>query len=394
MSCRVCFFIVLAVVASMAFPFLSGAENVQKIALVIGNGAYQSAPLDNPSNDARDMADTLKKLGFEVIHVENASQRTMISAIRNFSKKLTKGGVGLFYFAGHGMQVNGHNYLIPVDAVIEAQSEIEFEAVDAGRILAGMEDAGNDTNIIILDSCRDNPFSRSFRSFTRGLAKMDAPKGSFIAYATAPGDMAADGTGRNGIFTGSLLRHMTAPGLKIEEVLKRTRVEVARQTGDKQIPWQSSSLMGDFYFAPASGAQPAAATNPVALINPAVSREKIVREDRHYVEYETGVVRDMRNDLEWYAGPKKMDWRQAQAWAQNLNAAGGGWRMPSRKELRTLYEEGVGNWNMTPLLETINWVWSREKKGSSEAWGVNFFGGNEIYNSLSYPTRVFAVRSR
>jgi len=207
-----------------------------------------TARLLNPVNDAKDMAYTLKKLGFKVTLKTNANQRTMERAIRDFGKQLRKGGVGLFYFAGHGIQVKGSNYLIPIGAVLESEGDAKYEAVDAGLVLAKMEDAGNGFNIVILDACRNNPFSRSFRSAETGLAKMDAPSGSILAYATAPGSIAADGTGRNGLYTAKLLKHMVTPNLKIEEVFKRVRIDVASDSGNKQTPWESSSLMGDFYF--------------------------------------------------------------------------------------------------------------------------------------------------
>jgi formylglycine-generating enzyme required for sulfatase activity len=221
----------------------------KRLALVIGNGAYKSAPLKNPPHDAADMTERLKKLGFQVIHKENADQRIMKKAIREFGRTLRKnGGIGLFYFAGHGIQVDGRNYLIPVNAMIETESDIEFESVDAGRVLGQMEEAGNPLNIVLLDACRDNPFERSFRTNSKGLARMDAPRGSLIAYATAPGATAADGEGRNGVYTKHLLSHMATPGIKVEDVLKRVRVDVIKETGNKQIPWESSSMTGDFYF--------------------------------------------------------------------------------------------------------------------------------------------------
>mgnify|MGYP001819987242 CR=1 FL=1 len=219
-----------------------------RYALVIGNSAYQTVPLKNPVNDAEDMTATLKKMGFTVILKQNADQRTMEDTIRYFGKQLRGGGVGLFYFAGHGMLVDGRNYLIPIDAKIESESDVKYEAVDAGRVLGKMEDAENQINIVILDACRNNPFSRSFRTRERGLARMDAPKGSLIAYATAPGEIAADGPDRNGIFTKYLIKHIVVPNLPIELVLKQARIDVARATGGRQIPWESSSLMGNFYF--------------------------------------------------------------------------------------------------------------------------------------------------
>ena len=227
----------------------------KRLALVIGNSAYQTVPLKNPVNDAEDISAALKAMGFTVILRKNADQRTMEDTILFFGKRLREGGVGLFYFAGHGMQVDGRNYLIPIDAKIESESDVKYEAVDAGRVLGKMEDAENQVNIVILDACRNNPFSRNFRTSERGLARMDAPAGSIIAYATAPGEVAADGPERNGVFTKYLMKHMIEPHLPIERVLKRVRIDVARQTNGRQIPWESSSLMGDFYFNPTKAAE-------------------------------------------------------------------------------------------------------------------------------------------
>jgi hypothetical protein len=248
---------ITALIPSLLFlftPIILYAENrglkpdVKRLALVIGNSAYQTAPLKNPLNDAEDMTATLTKMGFTVTIKKNADLRTMEDAIRSFGKQLGGGGVGLFYFAGHGMQVEGRNYLIPVDAKIESETDVKYEAVDAGRVLGKMEDAENQINIVILDACRNNPFSRNFRTSERGLARMDAPKGSLIAYATAPGEVAADGPERNGIFTKYLMKHMIKPNLPVELVLKQARIDVANETNGRQIPWESSSLMGDFYF--------------------------------------------------------------------------------------------------------------------------------------------------
>ncbi|MEE8383301.1 MAG: SUMF1/EgtB/PvdO family nonheme iron enzyme [Thermodesulfobacteriota bacterium] len=178
----------------------------------------------------------------------DANQRNMKQAIRRFGKQLRKGGVGLFYFAGHGIQVKGSNYLIPIGAEIETEPDVEYEAVDAGRVLAQMEDAGNSLNVIILDACRDNPFGRSFRTGNRGLAKMDAPTGSILSYATAPGSVASDGPGRNGLYTSALLKHMSTPGLEIGKLFRQVRIDVLSSSGEKQVPWEASSLTGDFYF--------------------------------------------------------------------------------------------------------------------------------------------------
>ena len=275
---RTFWIILLMTLIALAFPGTTISKEIPRTALVIGNASYNSSPLRNPVNDASNMAEALRNLGFTVIHKQNAKQRDMEKAIRSFGKRLRKhGGVGLFYYAGHGMQVNGRNYLIPVDAEIETESDVKFEAVDAGRVLGKMEDADNDLNIVILDACRDNPFARSFRSGNKGLAKMDAPTGSIVAYATAPGSVAADGVNRNGLYTSMLLKHMTAPGLRIQEFFKRVRIDVMNESGTRQVPWESSSLTGDFYFNPARG---------IAVLQRPALKEKRVVVDRKRVRTE------------------------------------------------------------------------------------------------------------
>ncbi len=249
-----CLLLIAQLLAGAAAPeydrdLTAGQLPIQRrVALVIGNGAYQFSPLKNPVNDADDIADTLSRLGFKTILRKNAKRRDIVRAINKFGRELKTADVGLFYYAGHGMQVNGRNYLIPIGANLETESDVEFEAVDAGRILGKMDDAETKINIVILDACRNNPFAGRFRTASRGLAGMDAPEGSFIAFATAPGSVAADGEGRNGIFTKHLLLNMIIPGLKIEEMMKNTRNGVLAETEQKQIPWDSSCLTGDFYF--------------------------------------------------------------------------------------------------------------------------------------------------
>jgi Caspase domain len=231
------------------------SRSEKRVALVIGNSAYPTAPLKNPINDAQDMAQALRGLGFDVIYRENLNQSDMKRAIREFGAKIRTGGVGLFYYAGHGVAVKGINYLVPVDAQVESEEEVEYECVDAGFVLAQMDSAGNRLNIVILDACRNNPFARSFRATSRGLAQMDAPSGTLIAYATAPGSVASDGNGRNGLYTQELLKYIRMPNLGIEEVFKRVRISVRTLTQLKQTPWESSSLTGDFYFTGPSAAK-------------------------------------------------------------------------------------------------------------------------------------------
>ena len=223
-----------------------------RFALVIGNGAYQAtSPLNNPPNDANLMAETLADKGFEVTKLIDASQREMRKAMLEFGRALRSGDAeaGLFYYAGHGVQVKGENYLIPVNAQIEAEDEIELEGINVNDFLRVMDTSASDINIVILDACRNNPFARSFRSAARGLATVDAPKGTLIAYSTAPGDVALDGEGQNSPYTTELARSISQLGNQpIESVFKTTRKRVLERTGDKQLPWETSSVVGDFYF--------------------------------------------------------------------------------------------------------------------------------------------------
>lgn len=224
--------------------------NEPRFALVIGNSAYKSiSPLTSPTYDANDMALTLTNLGFQVVRLENQTQRAMKSAIRALGAQLNKGGVGLFFFAGHGVQLNGVNYLLPVDADITKEHEIEDQGVSMNLVMGELESARNRMNIIILDACRDNPYSTHFRSATRGLAVIkNAPTETFIAFSTQPGEKAREDD-RNGIYTQELLKHIRTPGLGIEDVFKRVRAGVLQKTQGQQQPWESSSITGAFYFA-------------------------------------------------------------------------------------------------------------------------------------------------
>lgn len=264
----------------------------QRVALVIGNDAYEMAPLRNPVNDARAMGRVLSQLGFQVTQRVNLGQKEMKQEILSFGKKLQNGGVGLFYYAGHGMQVNGRNYLIPVGARIEHEKQVEFESVDMGALLAEMDNARNRMNIVILDACRDNPFARSFRSTVQGLASVNAPSGTLIAYATAPGSVANDGPAAHGIYTGELVKVIQRPGLRIEDVFKLVRSAVREATQGKQVPWESSSLEGDFYFRKPSGeaaSPPVAEKPPAAPVAPVARSEQQPRALKTWREPVTGI---------------------------------------------------------------------------------------------------------
>ncbi|MGA2564358.1 MAG: caspase family protein [Steroidobacteraceae bacterium] len=236
-----------------------------RVALVIGNSAYPSGPLRNPANDADLMAETLKKVGFYVIERRNADQLSMKRAIQEFGKRLEDAGpqaVGLFYYAGHGVQLSGRNYLIPTTANIEREGDLEIEAVSADWVIEQMRYARNAMNIVILDACRNNPYMRGMRSADRGLAVMDvqAVTGILIAYSTAPGTVAQDGDGRNSPYTIALTKAMLELHEPLMDLFQDVRVAVMGATEHKQVPWEDSSLTGRFYFttAPENPAPPLA----------------------------------------------------------------------------------------------------------------------------------------
>jgi len=245
-----------AMAALLQLAVLNRAAAEPRVALVIGNADYGGdlGRLANPANDAALMTESLTQAGFDVIAVTDADQKAMKRAIGAFGEKLTAAGAdvtALFYYSGHGLQVAGENYLIPVHAEIKREADVDLEAISADTVLKQMQFADARVNIIILDACRNNPLPRSFRSAQMGLARIEAPRGSFVAYSTAPGDVATDGKGANSPYTAALAKAVTTPGLSIEEAFRDVRGSVLTETGNAQTPWESSSLTAPFYFMPA-----------------------------------------------------------------------------------------------------------------------------------------------
>jgi hypothetical protein len=231
------------------------AQADQRVALVIGNGHYVHAnALPNPPNDARAIAASLSPLGFEVLQGIDLDHEHMERILRDFMLKANKAQIALLFYAGHGIQVDGTNYLVPIDAQIETRGDLNFNAIDLDKILASLDDPER-ANVIILDACRDNPFTRSFAARTRGAsvaaglaAYTSLGTGSLIAFSTAPGKVAQDGNSANSPFTASLLKHIATPGIEIRQMLTRVRSDVALATNDGQVPWDNSSLRGDVYL--------------------------------------------------------------------------------------------------------------------------------------------------
>lgn len=427
-------------------PFTLTASEL-RTALVIGNGAYSSGPLKNPVNDATDMAAALKKAGFTVSFKKNAKLQEMEEAIEGFGNSLKRGGVGLFYFAGHGVQVNGVNYLLPIGAKINKESDVKYQAVDANRILDEMASANNGLNIVLLDACRDNPFAKSFRSASRGLAIVSsAPTGTFISYSTGPGQVARDGEGRNSPYTGALLHYMREPGIPISDMFMKVRQKLRRETG--QVPWELSSLEGKFFFVSGKSGLSDGTTvlerktaaddelkaervkleaertklqkekelleqrkvleeerqkletekKQMAVIKqPSLAESKETKETDRFVAYDNGTVLDTKTNLMWAAKGNKssLDWESAKAYCDNYR--GGGytdWRMPTQSELAGLYEpERAIRWKVTPLIDVPDECWANETRSIEAAFFAFINGGRGWYHQNLFKIGALPVRS-
>jgi uncharacterized protein (TIGR02145 family) len=252
MKSKVILILVLIVISRMDIISQTAEDLLtpKKIALVIGNGNYTSSILANPENDARAIADILQKLGFTVLAETNLDQKQMKMVIDDFSLKLENAEVALFFYAGHGTQSGGYNYLIPVDANLQSEAQIEYDCVPADRVMALMNESAAQVKIMILDACRNNPFENRWARAAagKGLASMKAPKNTFIAYSTAPGSTASDGSGSNSVYTSALLESLLIPDLTIDQMFQNVGRLVSQKSGGQQIPWKSSSLIIDFYF--------------------------------------------------------------------------------------------------------------------------------------------------
>jgi carboxyl-terminal processing protease len=299
MIARLCALLcVLTIFAAIDQP---ASAREPRVALVIGNSEYGPAigKLKNPANDAKLMAETLKGLGFSVDLVLDADQKAMKRAVKSFGAKLREAGseaTGLFYYAGHGVQVDGTNFLLPVGAEIEAEADVEIESIAADDVMTQMQSAGNAVNLVFLDACRNNPLARTSRSATRGLARLDAPRGSFVGYSTAPGDVAADGDGANSPYALALVQELKTPGISIEEAHRNVRAKVLAESGNKQTPWDSSSLTGPVVLA-AKIAAPA--PQPVAQPAPEPQVQQQASVDKEALFWDS--IKDSKDPDEFHA---------------------------------------------------------------------------------------------
>jgi uncharacterized caspase-like protein len=244
-----------------ALSAASGNNAGSRIALVIGNGSYRAAPLKNPPGDANAVAAALRGLGYDVTLRQNTRLAELIEALREFSVQAPKASVRMLFYAGHGVQVKGRNYLVPIDADPKSEDDVQRQSADVGEFIERLSAIRTGTNIVVLDACRVNPFAGGvivgpdgrrlkFRGATpSGLATLDAPVGTLVAFSTAPNGVAMDGaSGGHSVYTRHLLANMPTPGLQIEQLFKRVRIAVSEDTGRVQVPWESSSLTANFCF--------------------------------------------------------------------------------------------------------------------------------------------------
>jgi len=262
----------LAVAFAAAIGLACAAHAERRVALIVGNSDYEHiAKLKNPKNDAEDLTAKLKTLGFEVFGGTDLDRRNLVSALIQFGRAAETADVAMFYYAGHGIQVNEQNYLVPTDAMVEFEAEIDISLVSLTGVMRQLE-RGSKTNLIFLDACRDNPFADKLKSSTRaavplgkGLTRVQSNSGTFIAFATQPDAVASDGSGRNSPFSAALLKHIDKKGQSISDLMIEVRKDVLAATNDAQRPWDSSSLIGQFAFVPGDAAPAAtAAQSPPA----------------------------------------------------------------------------------------------------------------------------------
>ena len=299
----------------------------RRVALVIGNADYPRAPLVNPVNDAADLSAALRRLGFEVIERRNRNSEELKRDLIEFQDKLGPGAVGLFYFAGHGMQAGrgGRNYLLPVGVDYRRERDVELFGLDASSVLARMEESGAALSLVILDACRDSPLPPEGRTTaSRGLGRMDAPSGSLVAFATAPGSTADENrAGRNGLYTQYLLRAIETPGLRLEDVFQQVRRDVERASNRRQSPEEISKLTSPFFFRPVVGSAPATTiaslTPPPTAVAAGVSLADLEREQQARQQW-AGWQQRMQADFDRIAAFQGAADLRAQAWQRFTGA--------------------------------------------------------------------------
>lgn len=336
--------LMLVLVTAAASPVM--AESEKRVALVIGNGAYTAAnPLPNPNHDAGDMASALKQLGFEVVLGLDLDKAAFDAKVRAFARALDGATTGLLFYAGHGLQVAGQNYLVPIDAKLESERDLDFEAVRLDFILKQMELGREDkTNIVFLDACRDNPLARNLArsmgtrsaSIGKGLAQVQTGVGTFISYSTQPGNVAADGKGRNSPFTAALAKHVLAEGRNLTAIMIDVRKDVIAATDGQQVPWDHSALTADFYFAAVGpGVRPGAVPNTVLEERVLKLEDELKQKAASANVASTAVLTQLKQRLRQLDDDNRRDQQQI----FDVMRAGSGEQDPQKK-MRTTQEIG------------------------------------------------------
>jgi hypothetical protein len=406
----------------------------RKIALVIGNSDYaQSGSLKNPVNDANLIAQTLEDLDFTVIKKLNATKFDMEGAIYEFSRKLSEFNVALFYYAGHGIQVEGTNYLLPIDAKLNDKVAAEFEAIDVGKVVSQFERFPDNINIVILDACRNNPFKSFSRGGESGFRAIPAPSGTIIGFATGEGATASDGTGGNGLYTSALVEEMKKPQ-RIEDVFINTRIKVRDRSNSQQSPQEWSQLTGKFYFnqdgltesqntnsnttIAKSNEPKVAPTLDRGLIRSGGQRAKVHLADLlefgygmdevlesgvpsrylNGISFQGGIIVniDEENKIGLIAAPydqargDKISYEEAEELCEFLEIDGfDDWKMPSKGQLelmhKNLKENDYGNF-------ALDSYWSSSKNGYHNVWGLSFSSGSKFDFDKTGEHYVRAVR--
>lgn len=408
-----------------------GQTNERRLALVIGNADYQfSGKLKNTVNDANLMATTLHDLGFDVIKKTNANKSEMEQAILDFSRELGKYNVALFFYAGHGIQLDGSNYLLPVDAKLDDRLAAQFEAVDVGKLVSQFERHPNNVNIVILDACRNNPFKTWSRGAESGFKAMPAPSGTIIAFATSEGATASDGSNENGLYTSHLVKQMKIPQ-RIEDVFIQTRVDVLTNSKNLQSPQEWSQLTGKFFFSADNNNSSTVAVQPSQKVNTSPQQESLSRGGKsefetkniiaellksghsvidvlnsrvplrylYGIEYQGGIIAeiDEKNNIGVIvsafdlARGGKTSWTEAKELCESFaNDGFDDWALPAKGTLEQIYS----NLAKAKYGDFASGVyWSASESGYSSAWGKSFSsGGNYDFDKTSQQY-VRAVRT-
>lgn len=375
----------------------------ERVALVIGNAAYQVGRLANPVNDAEDMSAALQALNFQVELVKNGDRADILRAVDRFSARIQPNGLALVFYSGHGVEVDGKNYLLPVDNHgIRAREDVPIHAVELNAILNKIESAGARLNMVILDACRDDPLPSTAKSMSKGLQVVTTGRATLLAYATSPGSTAADGTARNSPYTEALKTVLREPGLSVIDLFQKVGSMVMAETGNRQIPWNSNTpIWPPIYLAGApDGSTPPPAPIPVAAPAPVLPTPAAPSTPGPggLIDLGDGRLQDTRTQLIWTQSDNGVNynWEEAKSWCE-----GQGMRLPSLDQLETIYLRTTGErvacgdfrCSISPMFKLSSYrLWSSNRSGRN-AQSFYFNDGAKLADPVDNDTdgRVLCV---